>query len=146
MSKMKREMPHGILPQPSAPPRVLVVDDSPGVLFVLKRTLERMGFEVDTADPCDAALEILRLVEFAAVITDLRLGGDERTRGLEILSASRYAHPRTKVIVLTGFGNPTVMEKAFQMGADFYFEKPVSIERFKSALAGLFSEIARIRP
>lgn len=136
-----------MLPRRSAPPRVLVVDDSPGVLFILKRTLERMGFEVETAGSCEAALERLPLVEFAAVITDLRLGGDERTRGLEILSASRYAHPRTKVIVLTGFGNPTVMDKAFQMGADFYFEKPVSLDRLKNALAGLaFGATARKRP
>ena len=122
------------------------MDDSPSVLFVLKRTLEHMGFEVDTAGSCDAGLEILPHVEFAAVITDLRLGGDERTRGLEILSASRHAHPQTKVIVLTGFGNPTVMDKAFQMGADFYFEKPVSLDRLKSALKGLaFGGIARNR-
>ena len=126
-----------MLPQRSAPPRVLVVDDSPNVLFILKRTLQRMGFEVDTADSFEAGLEILPRVEFAAVITDLRLGGDEKTRGLEILSASRRAHPQARVIVLTGFGNPTVMDRAFQMGADFYFEKPVSLDRLKRALAGV---------
>lgn len=49
--------------------------------------------------------------------------------GLEILSASRYAHPWTKVIVLTGFGNSTVMDKTFQVGAAFHFEKPGSIGR-----------------
>lgn len=135
-----------MLARRSAPPRVLVVDDSPSVLFILKRTLEQMGFEVDTAESCEAALGILPRVEFAAVITDLRLGGDERTRGLEVLTASRYAHPRSKVIVLTGFGNPTVMDKAFQMGADFYFEKPVSLDRLKSALAGVFGGIGRHRP
>ena len=39
------------------------------------------------------------------------------------------------MIILTGFGNPVVMEKAFELGATFYFEKPVSLERLKRALA-----------
>ncbi|MGZ6970724.1 MAG: response regulator, partial [Thermoanaerobaculia bacterium] len=121
-------MSRATLARRSAPPRVLVVDDSPAVLFVLKRTFEQMGFAVETADSCEAGLAILPRTAFAAVITDLRLGGDERTRGLEILSMSRQAQPRARVIVLTGFGNPTVMDRAFQMGADFYFEKPVSLE------------------
>ena len=117
------------------PPRVLVVDDSPSVLHVLRRTLESMDFCVDTVDSLEAALEILARVEYRAVITDLRLGGDERTLGLEVLSACKRLHPATDVIILTGFGNPTVMERAFELGANFYFEKPVSLDRLKLALA-----------
>jgi DNA-binding NtrC family response regulator len=114
--------------------RVLVVDDSPSVLYVLRRALEPMNFRVDTVDSLGAALEILARHEYSAVITDLRLGGDERTLGLEVLSACKRLHPGTDVIVLTGFGNPTVMEKAFELGANFYFEKPVALERLKLAL------------
>jgi DNA-binding NtrC family response regulator len=114
--------------------RVLVVDDSPSVLYVLRRALEPMDFRVDTVDSMDAALDILGRHEYSAVITDLRLGGDERTLGLEVLSACKRLHPGTDVIVLTGFGNPAVMERAFELGANFYFEKPVALERLKLAL------------
>jgi DNA-binding NtrC family response regulator len=117
-------------------PRVLIVDDSHSVLFMLRRTLEQMDFRVDTVDSLDAALTILGRHEYRAVITDLRLGGDERTLGLEVLSACKRLRPERPVIVLTGFGNPTVMEKAFRLGATFYFEKPVSLERLRLALAG----------
>ncbi len=103
---------------------------------MLRRTLEQMDFQVDAVDSVDAALEILTQVEYRAVITDLRLGGDERTSGLEVLSACKRLRPGSPVIVLTGFGNPTVMEKAFRLGATFYFEKPVSLERLRLALAG----------
>ena len=142
MSRAKR-VSDATLPLRSGPPHVLVVDDSPSVLFVLGRALQKMGFEVETANSCEAGLEMLARVAFAAVVTDLRLGGDERTRGLEIVSASRHAHPRPRVIVLTGFGNPAVMDKAFQMGADFYFEKPVSLERLNRALLGVLREVAK---
>jgi DNA-binding NtrC family response regulator len=121
---------------PCGPPRILVVDDSPSVLYVLRRTLEPMDFLVDTVGSLGDALEILARCEYRAVITDLRLGGDERTLGLEVLSACKRLHPGTAVIILTGFGNPAVMEKAFDLGASFYFEKPVSLERLKRALAG----------
>ncbi len=120
--------------QPCPPPRVLVVDDSPSVLYVLRRALEPMAFQVDTVDSVAAALEILARRAYHAVITDLRLGGDERTLGLEVVSACRSLCPEADVIILTGFGNPLVMEKAFELGATFYFEKPVSLERLKLAL------------
>ncbi|HVO50730.1 MAG TPA: response regulator [Thermoanaerobaculia bacterium] len=117
-------------------PRVLIVDDSPSVLFMLSRALEQMDFRVDTADSARAALAVLARREYRAIITDLHLGGDERTLGLEVLSACRRLRPKCPVIVLTGFGNPTVMEKALRLGATFYFEKPVSLERLRLALAG----------
>ena len=122
-------------PLPNPPARILVVDDSPSVLYVLRRALEPMDFRVDTVDSVEAALEILERHEYRAVITDLRLGGDERTLGLEVVSACRNLHPGADVIILTGFGNPVVMEKAFRLGATFYFEKPVSLERLRLALA-----------
>lgn len=122
--------------EPGRQRRILVVDDSPSVLYVLRRTLEQMAFRVDTVDSLAAALEILGREEYGVVITDLRLGGDERTLGLEVLSACKRLHPATDVIILTGFGNPSVMERAFELGASFYFEKPVALERLKVALAG----------
>ncbi len=103
---------------------------------MLRRTLEQLDFRVDTADSVDAALEILTRYDYRAVITDLRLGGDEKPLGLEVLSACKRLRPGRPVIVLTGFGNPTVMERAFKLGATFYFEKPVSLERLRLALAG----------
>ncbi len=118
------------------PPRILVVDDNPSALYMLRRTLEAMDFEVDTADSLEEALRALPEAAYRAVLTDLRLGGDERTLGLEIVAAARAVHPQATVVVLTGFGNPAVMDQVFQLGASFYFEKPVSIERLRQAFAG----------
>ncbi len=125
-------------PSDSAPrSRILVVDDSPSVLFMLRRTLESLEYDVETASSLDEAVAALPKAPWAAVITDLRLAGDERTLGLELVAAARAALPQAPVIVLTGFGNPVVMDQVFRLGASFYFEKPVSIERLKLALAGL---------
>lgn len=121
----------------AGPSPVLVVDDSPSVLFMLRRTLEAMGYAVDTAGSLDEGLGALRRAPYRAVITDLRLAGDERTLGLELVAAARAALPGAAVIVLTGFGNPAVMDQVFRLGASFYFEKPVSIGRLKVALAGV---------
>ena len=120
-------------------PRVLVVDDSASVLHMLRATLEPMGFEVDTAGSLDEALRKLPLAPYGAIITDLRLAGDERTLGLELVSAARAAHPGASVIVLTGFGNPNVMDRVFRLGASYYFEKPVSIDRLRTALVSAAS-------
>jgi len=104
---------------------------------MLRSTLEAMEFDVDTANSLEEALGTLRRTTYSAVITDLRLGADERTLGLELVAAARAAYPRAPVIVLTGFGNPNVMDQVFRLGASFYFEKPVSISRLKRALEGV---------
>lgn len=51
--------------------RILLVDDEAHVLRVIKLSLDRNGFEVDTALSAEIALKMLRETEFDVVITDI---------------------------------------------------------------------------
>jgi two-component system response regulator (stage 0 sporulation protein F) len=73
------------------------------------------------------------------VITDLRLTGMLGEEGLEILEYVKETSPSTHVILVTGYGNPQLMTRAYRLGAACYFEKPVDPTRLIAAMTELRS-------
>ncbi len=114
--------------------RLLVVDDEVAFLIALRKLLSEPGIEVDTAETMEDSMGLLENNEYDAVIADIRLTGVQRREGIQILDYVKKTHKATKVIMMTGFGSPDVMQEAYSLGADFYFEKPVSVSVLKGAL------------
>ena len=112
--------------------RVLVVDDEAAFLMAIRRILDCPGLHVDTAENFDDAITLINGQYFNFVITDIRLTDIINTEGLDILRHIKKHSPETKVIILTGYGNNEIMEKAYSMGANIYMEKPVSGNIIKS--------------
>ncbi len=73
-------------------PRLLLVDDEPTLLQLLRRYLERQGFDVDTAESAEMALSTFNLdpQRYDFVITDLTLPG---LNGAELLEQIRSENP-----------------------------------------------------
>src|SRR5207249_4326139 len=87
---------------------VLIVDDEAYVRESLATVLQRAGYKVRTADGSQAALQPGILEGLDAVITDLRMPGDD---GLRLLNALVEKEPGLPVIVLTGHGSvPSAVE------------------------------------
>jgi two-component system response regulator RegA len=117
--------------------KILLVDDDVGILTSFKKLLERRGLQVDTAQSIEDAERQLKLYQYAAVIADLRLTGILSTEGLEIIKYIRDHHIDSRVILITGYGSDEVRERALQLGADFFFEKPVRAGELVDALASM---------
>jgi CheY-like chemotaxis protein len=82
--------------------RILLVDDEAPLLDLLKRYLERLGYEVDS---CLSPTEALARFEpdparYALVLTDLTLPG---MRGDEMLTRMRAVAPDLRAIVSSGY-------------------------------------------
>ena len=82
--------------------RLLIVDDEATLLDLLRRYLERSGYEVET---CADAGEALRRFEagperFAMVITDLTLHG---INGEELIERMRKLNPRLRALISSGY-------------------------------------------
>jgi len=105
--------------------RILIVDDEAGFLLALKRILQGPDLVVDTAETIEATMALLNEHAYQVVIADVMLTMVLREEGLEILEYVKEHMPGTKVIILTGYGNPDIMKKAGAMGADLFFGKPV---------------------
>jgi CheY-like chemotaxis protein len=106
--------------------RVLIVDDEAAILFGFKKILQRGGVEVDTAETVEEALNLLQTKDYQFVITDLKLSGSSADNGFDIIRFAKGKRPETKIILITGYGTPEIMEKALSLGAAYYYEKPVS--------------------
>ncbi len=117
--------------------RVLIVDDEAVILFGFKKVLQGNGVEVDTAETLQEAVDLLETRDYRCVITDLKLSGSSNDDGFEIMQRVKGRKPETKIIMITGYGSPEVMEKALSEGASYYYEKPVSATILRDALKRL---------
>jgi DNA-binding NtrC family response regulator len=116
---------------------LLLVDDEPAILMAFKKLLQNSEISVDTAENIEYAKELLDERAYDAVIADLRLSGFAGEEGLEIIRYVKERHPETQIILITAYGNQDVMKNAYNLGAAFYFEKPVSANIIKKALNSL---------
>ena len=117
--------------------RILIVDDEDQTLLVFTRLLRRLSYPVDAARTAEEALQVISANDYRVVVTDLRLSGVSGEEGLDILRCARAKSTDTEVIVVTGYGNPGAMSKAYQLGAAYYFEKPVHPDALLGALEAL---------
>jgi ActR/RegA family two-component response regulator len=117
--------------------RILVVDDETAILIAFKKLLQKPGVVVDTAETMGEAEALLKDNGYTVAIVDLRLTGVVGEEGLEVIKYINEIRPSTRVILVTGYGSPTVMHRAQELGAAFYFEKPVPVEALRTALKSL---------
>lgn len=110
-------------------PRVLLVDDEPGMLFALKELARSRGLEPVLARNGEEALALLDHVE--AVVTDFAMPGID---GLQLLAAIRERDELLPVIVLTAQGSERIAVRAMKGGAHDYVTKPFDIDEMAATL------------
>lgn len=103
-------------------PRILVVDDDPGVLGGLATCLEDRGASVTTAGDLQGAQAALRDGSFDLVLTDLCLEGG--TEGLDVAATARKASPSARIVLFTGRDLDPALEEAQNAGVDEILPKP----------------------
>jgi len=116
---------------------ILAVDDDTSTLFAYRMLFKHHNVALQTCDTLDEALRLLTSRSFDAVITDLRLTNEGREEGFTILRCVQVLQPNAKAILVTGYSTDQVKQKAFDLGASFYFEKPVHVEDVFDAMRRL---------
>ncbi len=115
--------------------RLLVVDDDPDILRVLKANLEMYGFDVVTAKSWTKARDILNVQIPELIILDLMLPDGD---GIEICRDLKEHYPRIPIIMLTARDKVSDKVMGFESGADDYIVKPFEtlelIARIKACL------------
>jgi DNA-binding NtrC family response regulator len=116
------------MPDPS---QVLVVDDNPRMVSLMRRWLARAGYQVIGVTTVQEALEALSAKGIAWVITDLMM---PTGNGMDILAYARIHHPEAKTIIMTAFGSDAMRQQAFAGGAHAFLSKPFSGEALLAIL------------
>ena len=118
-------------------PRVIVVDDSMSVREQVATVLGAAGFEVVQAlDGEDALPKIRATPPPALVISDVNM---PRMNGIELLTAMKRdaALATIKFVMLTTEGQPTLIERAKQLGANGWIVKPFKPDLLVAAVKKL---------
>lgn len=114
-----------------APARILVVDDSPSTLEVLRRNLADGGHFVVTASGAADALALLSFTRVDLVLTDLKMPG---LSGLDLVRHVRENLKETEVVVITGYATIGGAVEALRTGAEDYLAKPFTDEELREAV------------
>lgn len=104
-------------------PRVLVVDDEPGVRRALQRGLTAEGMDVVVAADGPSALQVARTGAFDAILLDIMLPG---LSGYRVLQTLRAEGVRTPVLLVSAKDGEIDQADGLDLGADGYLVKPFS--------------------
>jgi DNA-binding response OmpR family regulator len=103
--------------------RVLIVEDEPRMLELLRKGLYESGYTVMTAPDGETGLEIALAYDFNAIVLDIGL---PRRDGFEVAKALRERKRTTPVLMLTARDVEDDIIRGLDFGADDYMTKPFS--------------------
>jgi PAS domain S-box-containing protein len=120
--------------------RLLLVDDEEAFRRGLARALTRKGIVPRQAGTGEECLSILEKEKIDVVVLDFKMPG---MNGLEVLDQIKEKHPRTEVLILTGFATTQDGVNGIKLGAFDYLSKPVELERLLGKIMQAYQKILR---
>jgi signal transduction histidine kinase/CheY-like chemotaxis protein len=118
--------------------RILVADDEPGLVAIVRQLMQRSGADVTIAHGGVAALEAVRApgAKFDVVITDLDM---PEVDGWAVAAAVKSHAPSTHVVMLTGWAGDLTPEDFNKRGVDVMLAKPCSRADLEAAISRLLA-------
>lgn len=119
--------------------RILIIDDEPHILLMLKKMLERAGYEIDIATNGMEGLKLFREFPSDLVITDIIMPEKE---GLETIREMKEIQSGLKIIAMSGGGKISAenyLQTAKLFGASKVLEKPFTQQLMVEAVKDLLS-------
>jgi len=110
---------------------ILIVEDEAIMRESLRDWLKDGGYEVETAEEGEEALNKIGAKEFSVAILDLRLPGKD---GLEVLREATVQNPKIKGIIITAYPSVETAVTAMKIGAVDYIVKPFTPDALEKAI------------
>jgi CheY-like chemotaxis protein len=105
----------------------------------MERFFSNAGYQVDSAQALDQALELMTTGRYDLVISDLRLSGTQSEEGLVLADYVRRASPKTRMVLLTAFATPEITARARSHGVDLILPKPQPLPALAQHVSQLLS-------
>jgi two-component system response regulator GlrR len=118
---------------------ILIADDDPRVLLILRTALERMNkeYRIATAEDGLEALVKARDGSFDLVISDLRMPG---LNGVELAEAIRAFDEHIAIVWITAYGCLGLQAESERLGIYRCLDKPLRIEEIRQAARDALGE------
>lgn len=119
--------------------KILVVDDEQDICEILQYNLETEGYEVDTANSAEEALE-MPLTDYALILLDVMMGemtGFQMARKLK----EREDTAGIPIIFITALDSEDNTVKGLNIGADDYIAKPLMMKEVKARVKAVLRRV-----
>ena len=110
---------------------LLIIDDDNPFRERLSRSMEKKGYKVSQAEGVKKGIEAVRIKKPAFAVVDLRLNDGN---GLEVVKEIQNSNSKSRIIMLTGYGNISTAVAAIKEGAIDYLSKPADADDIEKAL------------
>jgi len=114
--------------------KVLLLEDEPKVVSLIKRGLEGEGFEFTVAMDGYTALKMAGLNQYDLILLDVMVPG---MSGLEVCKNIRDADPNTPILILSALGATEDIIAGFENLADDYMVKPFNLAELRVRMQSL---------
>ncbi|MFH1618671.1 MAG: ATP-binding protein [bacterium] len=118
--------------------KILVVDDDLQLRSICRRSLEKAGFDVQTAETGDQALPLVERCDYDFVLTDISMPGS--MDGPKLVEEIRQRCPATDIAIMTGYPTLDTAITTLKHGAYDYLLKPFSLEYLDSVVKRCFEK------
>lgn len=105
--------------------KIIIIDDEPGILQVMKKLCERMGHDTYAYQSGRDGLAAIASNVPDVLVVDLRIGD---MNGLQIIQKCHSEHPDMAIIMVTGYGTVETAVEAMKLGAFDYITKPFELD------------------
>lgn len=121
---------------------IMIVDDEADIRNGLARLVGGTGARVRAAASGEEALALMAEYESELLLSDIKMRG---MSGVELLRALRRHHPRTGVLLMTGFGTIELAVQCLQLGALHFLTKPFDNEEILETIERLAARVSADR-
>jgi PAS domain S-box-containing protein len=111
--------------------RLLVVEDDPDILSLMRDMLRLKGHKVVAVSDGRKALKLIETDKFDMVLTDLGMPG---VSGWEIAKQAKARNSKAPVVMITGWGIQYKDEELSERGVDLMLAKPLSWDKLLGAV------------
>jgi two-component system chemotaxis response regulator CheY len=118
--------------------KVLVIDDSENIRQEIQRALSSEGFEIiEAANGLEGVATLRARQDLALALCDINMPG---MTGLELLAQVAQEGCKTPIVMLTSEGQPSLIARAKELGAQGWILKPFRVEFLVAAVRRLTSK------
>ena len=123
-------------------PKVMVVDDDKNILAAFEEFLKAEHCEIVAASSAEEAAEMLKQQNVDVLVTDIRL---KAKSGVTLFMEVKHRHRNLPVIVVSGYPDLISEAEIKTFGADYYFVKPLELDKLRDALRNCLSKERRLK-
>jgi len=122
--------------------KILIVDDEQLQRESLAGFLQKLGYQVETAESAQTALAYMHNHPVDIVLSDYKM---PYMTGVELLTEVKVRHPGVILVLITAFGTVDVAVNAMKSGAWDFLTKPINLDELEVMIKGIEAHLTTVR-